>query len=278
MIKLLSIVSIIFAIVLFPPATLALVSNNAIPGDATYPIKRKLEDVIYAAASLNPTTQAWFSAARSDRRFKEYSTLIAQGKSASNTLVELVSQTDVAAEEIKKIDDPVKKEQLIAQLSQSIEKYDQGLKQIAQQTPASVVAPVASSSETPQPTATPNTQITMTPPAPVSTSKPVNTPTPEPSFVPTKTSLPSPTLTPSPTPGHTTEGSGDQQQEVNDAIDKLKKIKDKLKNETKSNTIQPDKHEEKPQQNEIDSKDQKGTERTQPNGEIHATKNEKQNK
>ncbi len=214
MVKLLSIVSIIFAIVLFPPAALAVISNNAVPGDVTYPIKRSLEDGIYAVASLNPVSKAWFSKARSDRRFKEFSTLIAQGKSASITLVELVSQTDVAAEEIKKIDDPVKKEQLIAQLSQSIEKYDQGLKQITQQTP-----------EIPHPTVTPSPQITTTP-APVSSTKPLETskPTPE----------PSPTLAPSPSPIHTPEGSGDQQQEVNDAIDKLKKIKDKLKQEEKS--------------------------------------------
>ena len=39
MIKLLSIICLVLAIVLFPPAALALVSNNAVPGDATYPIK-----------------------------------------------------------------------------------------------------------------------------------------------------------------------------------------------------------------------------------------------
>jgi len=38
-IKLLSIICLVLAIVLFPPAALALVSNNAVPGDATYPIK-----------------------------------------------------------------------------------------------------------------------------------------------------------------------------------------------------------------------------------------------
>ena len=70
MIRLLSILTIILAIILFPPATLAVLSNNAVPGDAAYPIKRTLEDVIYAAASINPTSKAWFSAARSDRRYR----------------------------------------------------------------------------------------------------------------------------------------------------------------------------------------------------------------
>ena len=59
MIKLLSIICLVLAIVLFPPAALALVSNNAVPGDATYPIKRALEVAIQptpvAVSSSAPT-------------------------------------------------------------------------------------------------------------------------------------------------------------------------------------------------------------------------------
>lgn len=248
MIRLLSILTIILAIILFPPAVLAVLSNNAVPGDGTYPIKRSLEDGIYAIASLNPTSKAWFSAARSDRRFKEFSTLLAQGKSASNTLNELVIQTDIAAEQIKKIDDPIRKQELISQLSNSIEKYDLGLQKVSEKFEASVSTTLAPTLTQVIPQASPS------PPSSEELRKR------EESI--DKTHLPVSILTPSPTPPHTpiptpaptkNQGTGSQQQEVNDAIDKLKKIKDTLKNETKSNTIQLNKHEEKPQQDERSS-------------------------
>ncbi len=198
MVKLLSILSIVLAIILFPPAALALVSNNAIPGDATYPIKRSLEDVIYAAASLNPTTKAWFAAARSDRRFKEFITLVAQGKSVSRTLNELVTQTETAASDIKKIDDPIKRQDLVNQLSESIDKYDQKLGEVSHST---VII-------TPQPTVTARPTLT---PLPSEVSKPTFTPIP--TQVPTITQPP---INP---------------QEIDEAKKKLEEIKKKLEEE-----------------------------------------------
>lgn len=212
MVKLLSIISIILVIVLFPPSVLAVLSNNALPGDAVYPIKRSLENGIYAIASINPISKAWFASARSDRRFKEFSTLIIQGKKGKETLNELVEQTSVAAEEIRKVDDPVKKQELIVKLSQSIEKYDQGLRQIAQQQTSKTPAVVNPTSiPTPSPTET------LKP-----TAKPVNfsTPSPTPTYIP----IPTPTSAP-----EQNQGSVDQSSDVDDAIDRLEKIKDKLK-------------------------------------------------
>lgn len=130
--RLVSIVLLVLVIALFPPATLAVVSNNAVPGDSTYPIKRGLEDIIFAVASLNPTMRAWFAAARSDRRFQEVTILIAQGKKASDTLNELVEQAQIAANQIDQVSDPAQKEKLINQLSDSIDKYDVGLTQMSQ--------------------------------------------------------------------------------------------------------------------------------------------------
>ena len=134
MVKLLSIFTIILAIVLFPPAALALVSNSAVPGDKTYPIKRSLEDIIYSVASLNPTTQAWFSAARSGRRYKEFTILITQGKFEKNSLNELVSQTGVAVAQVNQITNTTTRIKYIDELSQNLNKYNQGLQQIENQT------------------------------------------------------------------------------------------------------------------------------------------------
>lgn len=233
MIKLLSIISLILAIVLFPPAALALISNNAVPGDATYPIKRGLEDGIYALASLNPVTKAWFSAARSDRRFKEVTVLLAEGKAASNTLTELVSQTQVAAVEIKKINDPVKKKELINQLSQQIEKYDQGLSKVSKrsQQPPNVVSKSTPSS-IPQVTST----LTFTPRprptfVPTPTLKPTITPavSPKPSSTPNNpTSTLRPTSVPTSTPSPHQPSSNN---EVEGAQDKLDDIREELEKE-----------------------------------------------
>ena len=159
MARLLGIISLILAIVLFPPAALAVMSNNAVPGDATYPIKRGLEDVIYAVASLTPTTKAWFAAARSDRRFQEVTVLITQGKQAQETLNELVVQTDIAAGQINQITDQKQKEQLINQLSQSIEKYDQGLQQLIAQ--PSTKPAVPQPAVTPYPTPSAETLLSL---------------------------------------------------------------------------------------------------------------------
>lgn len=181
MAKLLSILSLILAIVLFPPATLAVISNNAVPGDATYPIKRALEDGIFAVASLNPVTKAWFAAARSDRRFKEFTTLVTQGKKTSDVLNELVEQTQVAASQIAQVKDEAQKQKLVLKLSESIKKYDQGLQQVS--SPIQVdQAPIVQT--TPLPQATPFTPESA---SPVATVLPSPTPTPPPVVQPTPT-------------------------------------------------------------------------------------------
>lgn len=165
--KIITVLTLLLAILLFPPASLALISNNAVPGDAAYPLKRGLENVIYVIASLNPITRAWFSAARSDRRFEEIKILVTSGRSAKDSLQELVLQTDIAVKQIQKVEDPQKKKELIANLQQSIDKYDQGLLEIKKS--YGVTKPSAPDSVTP-PSPTPS---------PISSPSPVASPPPE---------------------------------------------------------------------------------------------------
>lgn len=163
--KIIIVLTLLFAILLFPPASLALISNNAVPGDATYPVKRGLEDVIYAMASLNPTTRAWFASARSDRRFEEIKILVTSGRSAKDSLQELILQTDIAVKQIQKVEDPQKKKELIANLQESIEKYDQGLTQIQksyekyQPQPTAAPVPISVTSPTPSPVVSPPPEV-----------------------------------------------------------------------------------------------------------------------
>ena len=171
MAKILSIVILVLVVVLFPPAALALVSNNAVPGDATYPIKRGLENIIYAVASLNPNTKAMFAKARSDRRFQEITVLLTQGKQTKQTLNELVEQTQTAADQINQVSNPNDKKQLIKQLSDSIVKYDQGLSKVPRTKPKISV---------PVPSVSPLVTLSTAVPKPVVTPGPTTTPAPNP--------------------------------------------------------------------------------------------------
>ena len=167
MVRLLSIAVLILSIILFPPASLALVSNNAVPGDKTYMIKRGLEDIVYAIASINLSSKAWFSAARSDRRYKEFTLLLKQGKFEQNTLDEFVVQTNTAVSQLSQISDANQKKDLLADLSNSISQYDQGLIQasekIIQSSPKiESLRPVAQSSINPS-LSTPNHEPISTP-------------------------------------------------------------------------------------------------------------------
>ena len=206
MLKILALVSLILSVVLFPPAALALMSNNAVPGDRTYPIKRGLENIIYAVASITPTTKAWFSAARSDRRFDELSTLFNQKKSTSQTIIELVSQTRTAATQIKSLDNGQQKKDLQSNLQASTQKYVEKLKeysQTANSTEQLAVNPTPTpipTVATPTPTQNPTPRPTPTPtPRPGATATPTPTATPVPTATPTPTATPVPTATPAPT-------------------------------------------------------------------------------
>lgn len=225
MAKWLSILVLVLMVGLFPPSVLALISNNAVPGDATYPIKRKLEDGILLVVSLNPSTKAWFSANRSGRRFDEARVLIAQGKQeAGGSLNELVSQTVVAARQIEEVKNPVQKEQLRQQLTQSIEQYSQGLNQIQKQMQSEQPEVVSQTSPLPSAIAVnPSTQ-------PVAADQAVKTPMPSKA---TQMLAPSP----SPSPTANLPVSSDQ---LNNIQNQLKQIQQGLQEKKSQKTNKED--------------------------------------
>lgn len=155
-------------ITLFIPTSLVLASQDAIPGDLTYPLKRQLENITIQLASLNPKTAAIFSADLSKRRFSEAAALLGRGKDASETLVELIVQTQQAAVVIDQVKDGETKKKLLADLSQKIENYNQNLTKIEESkkseivkqttenpTPPPVIQPSASSAPITRPITTP---------------------------------------------------------------------------------------------------------------------------
>lgn len=188
--NILSKVFIVVIIVLLFPTGLILASQNASPGDNTYPIKRGMEGVFSSILSLNPITKAYFKTDLSNRRFKESIVLLKRNntdKTATNTsLVEMLSNTAQASADIKNVSDPGIKKQLTDNLSKQIANYRQGLSVVAKEK-----------------NQIPANQITPTPLIPTATIKPGQ---PTPTRIPGQPS-PTPTLiqvsvtpTPSPTP------------------------------------------------------------------------------
>lgn len=114
-------------IVLLGPTAAVVASQDSIPGDRTYPIKRGLENVVIGLASVSPRGKAFFSKDFSKRRFKETIALAKQGKAATSSLPELVSQTQIASLDIQKISDTSVKKQYAKDLSKQIDEYQSGL-------------------------------------------------------------------------------------------------------------------------------------------------------
>jgi len=208
-------------ILLFPPAVLAVISNDAVPGQPTYPIKRILEAGFLAIVSVNPNLKAQFTIKRTERRYDESIHLIEAGDSSqnvSNSLGELVRHTREAAKEVAKIENAQEKQQKSVELKQSIKKYQQGL--IAEQQKIEARPGYQTPSGQPNPTSipgqpyqtpsyqtpSPTTVITPSPTTiqigPTTTPVPTGTRvTPSPTVRPTPTTVRlQPTLVPTPTP------------------------------------------------------------------------------
>lgn len=180
--KIISTFALVIMIVLFPPAALMAFSNAAVPGDTMYPVKKGLESAVLLLASANPGTKAYFAVAQANRRYDETAIILSEGDNADSSLQNLVIQTSQAASDINKVDSTEQKSKLIADLSGSIEKYDQGLAQAQQeiersspgsQTPVAIPNP-----------SVPAVTLTPSPPTTANTGS-ISAPTPQPSSAPT---------------------------------------------------------------------------------------------
>lgn len=182
MVKILSSVTLILMLILMPPATLMYASNNALPGQTMYPVKRFLERGILFLASLTPVTKAYFAMSQTKQRFNEAESLLIAGNDASSSLNELVGQTEQAAFDINNLSSAREKYQLMGELSDSIGHYQSSL-QTASQTDASINYPSVSpqpshltayqyaSQKSPQPTQTNKPPPASSSPVPAQTGQ-----------------------------------------------------------------------------------------------------------
>lgn len=244
--QLLSKILLGLTVALIIPTVLVLVSQNSVPGDSTYPVKRALESVIIKLASVNPSTQAFFNVDFSQRRYIEAVALIKRGDSADQSLQELVTQTEEAATSIAEVGDPAAKQKLVVDLSAQIDEYKKGLvglEQIPTPGQSLAAAPTQTLVNTvtlpPQSTAgtsgqaSPAQPTTIQAPTTAATlpipTTPAETPsqpaqsTPQPTKNPSATSAPQPTPTPAVVvPPARSSGN------IQHTIDELERIRNRL--------------------------------------------------
>lgn len=229
--KIISTLALVIMIVLFPPAALITVSQDAASGDFMYPVKRVLEDGVLFLASFNTTTKAYFAVAQANRRYEESAKLLSMGHDAGRTLQELVTQSNVAALDINKISSTSQKARLITSLSNSIIKYDEGLAKAQQQIPKTDVSK-PSPTQTSQPAL--EAPVTTSAPQPQTSAKPAVSSTTS-STQPTPQATHQPTFTPSPkpTPSPANNEAKKQQEAIEKARRELEELRKRLEEEQK---------------------------------------------
>lgn len=145
---------------LFAPLTLLiLLSQNTVPGDLFYPVKRGLEGIVLAAASASPATRVAFRTDLTERRFKEAEKLLL-AKADTSALNSFITEVQSTQAEIDALSNLLEKEKTTEKLIAKIDDYQVKLTQLQAQTQSS---PQITQAQTVQPQST--FQQTAPPPA-----------------------------------------------------------------------------------------------------------------
>lgn len=252
---------------LLPITVLIFLSQDSIPGDFFYPVKRSMENVILAAASVNPATRAAFTTDLTATRFKEAQSLVISKANASG-LSTFVDEVQAAQVEVSHLQNPTEKANAEEKLAIKIDQYQNSLDTLQVKTQQTIIAYQSQEILTPTtipPTSSPNLPSvtpTFTPaPTLIPTSTPIPTLNPLPSSKPqpTPTSTPVPTLILAPTVVPTTPP-----QSENTQITEQKKIAAAIK-ETRGKLDKIKKDLEEKREERIDREDREENEKRHEN-------------
>lgn len=132
MAKLLSLAVLVAMFLLLIPTGLVLASQSAVPGESSYSIKRKMEDIIITIASLHPSTKAYFRVDLTNRRLEESVRLLSKkdAQLADQTLYEYASQTDAAVAEILQISDEKTKKELAKKMLEQLKEQARKIQEL----------------------------------------------------------------------------------------------------------------------------------------------------
>lgn len=178
---------------LLPFTVLVLLSQNSLPGSFFYPVKRGMENVILAAASLNPATSVAFRTDLTKRRFSEAQTLLLT-KLDTTGLRGFVAEVYAMETQLATVRDPQEKARLQEKIDVALAQYQDQLQTVKTQ----IIAQNQSFAPTPPPAGGPTQQVfpTATPIVPTNTPVPVPTTRQGQRPLPTNTSVPLPTAQP----------------------------------------------------------------------------------
>lgn len=124
---------------LFAPFTLLiLLSQNTVPGDLFYPVKRGLESVVLAAASASPATRVAFKTDLTERRFKEAEKLLL-AKADATALDSFILEVQSTQEEVDALSNVLENQQSSEKLIAKIDDYQVKLTQLQAQTQSNSV-------------------------------------------------------------------------------------------------------------------------------------------
>lgn len=203
MARILSLLLVVLMVMGLIPTGLVLASQNSVPGDSAYPIKRKMEEIIIALASLHPSTKTFFRVDLASRRFDESAKLVAlgKGKLADESLVEFSEQTKATVAEILNTQDLKTRKELAKKMLAQLQTQKARIAEVGSQSNLAQTNQAASQSPTPSPTPV-LVQSTITNNfGRVIVIVVTATPTPAPRLLPTATPTPSPVVsTPPPQP------------------------------------------------------------------------------
>lgn len=203
--KILNITTGILIVLLAPFTVAAIISQNAIPGDSLYPLKRSLENMVLTAAAVSPATRAAFRTDLANRRFIEAQKLLVDKRDASG-LTDFVSEIQITQLELQRVSDPKQKEELTKKLIVSIAQYEEKLSyvqtQIATVTTTQTIPSTLTSPPFQPSSPTSDSILTITPTTVVSLEKSKalpTSPTNPPIGIPTRV-IATPTLVPTLSP------------------------------------------------------------------------------
>ncbi|MDP3726845.1 MAG: hypothetical protein Q8Q96_00845 [bacterium] len=131
--KIFNLTSWILLFTLAPFAVLAFLSQNSVPGDLFYPVKRGLEGIVLAAASASPATRVAFRTDLTERRFMEAQKLLL-AKADTTALGSFILEVQSTQGEIDALSNVLENQQSSEKLIAKIDDYQVKLTQLQVQT------------------------------------------------------------------------------------------------------------------------------------------------
>jgi hypothetical protein len=190
----------ILLLVLTPVTFVGILSQNSIPGELLYSVKRGYEGTALAFASLAPETKASYTTSLATVRFTEAEKLLLVN-SDTQGLATLVEQVQTAQDNVAAVQNSPQKEELEQKLIASIDTYQASLLKVQQQIASNVSSqPINTAQTTPiqaQPSINQAGQASpQTNPQPTQTVIPTPTATQSSAETIQPTQIPSPTILP----------------------------------------------------------------------------------